>query len=97
LLTGISVLLIYSLLLVSVESRTFELGILRMIGLNRVGLVQLLLVHAMMFAVPAWAIGLLLGQFIYVGAARTLSVHIFFFFLILPPFVIKSITDRYCC
>lgn len=44
LLAGISILLIYSLFVISVESRTFELGIFRMIGLTRSGLVQMLLV-----------------------------------------------------
>ena len=44
LLVGISILLIYSLFVISVESRTFELGIFRMIGLTRSGLVQMLMV-----------------------------------------------------
>ena len=45
LLVGISILLIYSLFIISVESRTFELGIFRMVGLTRSGLVQMLLVR----------------------------------------------------
>lgn len=72
LLSAISILLIYSLLLISVESRTFELGVLRMVGLSRSGLVQMLLVHALMFAVPAWIIGLLFSQGCFIVVTRIL-------------------------
>jgi hypothetical protein len=46
LLVGISIMLIYSLFVISVEARTFELGIFRMVGLTRSGLVQMLLVRS---------------------------------------------------
>jgi len=72
LLTAISILLIYSLLLISVESRTFELGVLRMVGLNRSGLIQMLLVHALMFAIPAWISGLLVSQGFFIVVTRVL-------------------------
>ena len=49
-LTAISMLLIYSLLMISVESRTFELGILRMVGLHRSGVVQMLIVRTLLFS-----------------------------------------------
>ena len=52
LLVGISILLIYSLFVVSVESRTFELGIFRMVGLSRGGLVQMLLVRCVLRPPP---------------------------------------------
>eukprot|EP00916_Digyalum_oweni_P025441 GHVL01041905.1.p1 GENE.GHVL01041905.1~~GHVL01041905.1.p1 ORF type:complete len:969 (-),score=130.10 GHVL01041905.1:1082-3988(-) len=55
----LSIILIYSLLLISVETKTFEMGILRMIGLNRLGLIQLLLVQSSLFVIPALIIGLL--------------------------------------
>lgn len=44
LLTSLSTFLIYSLLMVSVEAKTFEMGIFRMIGMPRSGLVLMLLV-----------------------------------------------------
>jgi len=72
LLSGISILLIYSLLMISVEARTFELGVLRMIGLKRSGLVQMLVVHSMMFAIPAWIIGLVLAQLAFIGVTKVL-------------------------
>ena len=71
-LAGISTLLIYSLLMISVESRTFELGVMRMIGLQRSGLVQMLIVHSMMFAIPAWAIGLVVSQLVFLLVANLL-------------------------
>lgn len=44
LFVGLSCFLIYNLLMVSVETRTFELGILRMIGQTRRGVIQMILV-----------------------------------------------------
>ncbi len=39
----LSIILIYSLLMINVETKTFEMGVMRMIGITRRGLVQLLL------------------------------------------------------
>lgn len=58
----LSAMLLYALLLISVETRTFELAVHRMIGFTRPGLVQLLVTQAVLLSIPAWAIGLLLGQ-----------------------------------
>ena len=59
----LSILLIYSLLMVSVETRTFEMGILRMVGMTRGGIIQLLLIQAFLYAIPAWICGLFMAQF----------------------------------
>jgi len=72
LLLILSILLIYSLLMISVQTRTFELGVLRMVGMTRYGLVELLLVQALMYAIPAWALGLIGAQ----GAAVLLFRYI---------------------
>jgi len=40
----LSILLIYSLLLISVESKTFEYGVMRMIGLSKTGIINMILV-----------------------------------------------------
>ena len=45
LMAAISVLLIYSLLLVAVETKTFELGIFRMVGLQKSGLILMIVVR----------------------------------------------------
>jgi hypothetical protein len=39
----LSVMLLYNLLLVSIETKTFELGVLRVLGLNKVGVVCLII------------------------------------------------------
>ena len=38
-----SILLIYSLLLISVESKTFEFGVMRMVGLSKGGILKMIL------------------------------------------------------
>eukprot|EP01065_Artemidia_motanka_P038051 TRINITY_DN4692_c0_g3_i1.p1 TRINITY_DN4692_c0_g3~~TRINITY_DN4692_c0_g3_i1.p1 ORF type:complete len:1141 (+),score=302.14 TRINITY_DN4692_c0_g3_i1:115-3423(+) len=64
-LTALSILLIYSLLMINVETRTFELGVLRMVGMRRSDLVQLVLTQAFFYALPAWVFGLVLAQVVW--------------------------------
>lgn len=40
----ISVLLIYSLLMISVETKTFESGVLRLVGLSQWNVVQMIMI-----------------------------------------------------
>lgn len=61
-LSGLLILLIYSLLIVSVETRTFDLGVQRMLGLTRAGVVKLLVVQTLLQSVPGWCLGLLAGH-----------------------------------
>uniref|UniRef100_A0A0G4G8H5 ABC3 transporter permease C-terminal domain-containing protein n=1 Tax=Chromera velia CCMP2878 TaxID=1169474 RepID=A0A0G4G8H5_9ALVE len=65
----LSIVLIYSLLIISVEASTYKLGILRMLGFNRQNLVELIIVQAAAFVVPA----LLLGFVIAAGVAVAIS------------------------
>ena len=53
LLVSISVLLIYSLLVINVETKTFDIGVQRMVGLTRRGLILLVLIQGVLFVVPA--------------------------------------------
>ena len=53
----VSVLLIYSLLQISVETKTFEIGIMRLVGLTRAGFVGMILTQACMFVFPAVILG----------------------------------------
>jgi ABC-type antimicrobial peptide transport system permease subunit len=69
----LSVLLIYSLLMVSVESRTFELGILRMVGMTRGRLVGLVVTQALFYSVPGIALGLPVAQGLAIAFTRFLS------------------------
>ena len=50
---ALSVILIYSLLLISVESKTFEFGVMRMVGLNQSGLMHMILLQSFMFVIPS--------------------------------------------
>ena len=72
-LSALLVLLIYSLLIVSVETRAFDLGVSRMVGMTRRGLVQLLLAQTLVQSVPGWALGLFVGRFVAVHILNQLS------------------------
>lgn len=67
----LSTMLIYSLLIISIETRTFELGIHRMVGMTRFSVVEMLLTQALSYAIPAWVVGLFIAQ---VGAYMVLSM-----------------------
>jgi len=49
----ISVLLIYSLLMIATETKTFDTGIMRLIGLTSGGFVAMILTQAVMFVIPS--------------------------------------------
>jgi ABC-type antimicrobial peptide transport system permease subunit len=55
----ISVLLIYSLLMVSVETKTMQIGIMRMIGLGKNSFISMILVQSIMFTIPAIILSLI--------------------------------------
>ena len=57
----LSVLLIYSLLMISVETKTFEFGVMRMVGLSKSGIITMILIQSVMFVVPS-----LIGGFVLV-------------------------------
>eukprot|EP00829_Urostomides_striatus_P005882 TRINITY_DN16473_c0_g1_i1.p1 TRINITY_DN16473_c0_g1~~TRINITY_DN16473_c0_g1_i1.p1 ORF type:complete len:292 (+),score=39.14 TRINITY_DN16473_c0_g1_i1:64-939(+) len=58
LLAAISSYLVYSLLMISFETRMFEIGIFRLMGLTKFGLCVLILVQAMLFVLPALVVGI---------------------------------------
>lgn len=55
----ISVLLIFSLLMNSVEQKSFENGIMRLVGLSKYGYVFMIVTQAVMFVVPSIIAGYL--------------------------------------
>ena len=84
----LGVMLIYSLMMISVDSRRFEMGLTRMVffflpnfdplfstepffkkklGLTRTGLIKLLIVQGISYAIPAWFFGILAAQILMVG------------------------------
>jgi hypothetical protein len=72
-LSGLLCLLIYSLLMVSVETRTFDLGVSRMVGMTRKGVVQLLVVQTLLQSIPGWAMGLVAAQVVSVALLSKLA------------------------
>ena len=57
----ISCLLIYSLLLISVETKTFDNGVMRLIGLTKRGYVAMIMTQAAMFVIPSIILGFALS------------------------------------
>ena len=49
----ISVLLIYSLLMITTETKTFDIGIMRLIGLSSYGFVAMIFTQAVLFVLPS--------------------------------------------
>ena len=53
----VSILLIYSLLIISVETKMFEIGVMRLVGLTKLGFTGMILTQAVMFVLPAVILG----------------------------------------
>ena len=47
--------------MVSVDTKTFEMGVIRVLGLNTTGIVQLIVIQALTFVIPAIISGLALS------------------------------------
>ena len=56
----LSILLIYSLLMISVETKTFEFGVMRMIGLSKSGIITMILLQSLMFVLPSVVLSFIL-------------------------------------
>jgi ABC-type antimicrobial peptide transport system permease subunit len=57
----LSILLIYSLLEISVESKTFEFGVMRMVGLSKSGIISIIIIQSFMFVIPSVFFGFILS------------------------------------
>eukprot|EP01129_Flabellula_baltica_P002816 TRINITY_DN1270_c0_g1_i1.p1 TRINITY_DN1270_c0_g1~~TRINITY_DN1270_c0_g1_i1.p1 ORF type:complete len:1128 (-),score=212.94 TRINITY_DN1270_c0_g1_i1:60-3026(-) len=60
-LIGISIYLIYSLLISDVEGKVYECGMLRALGMEQYTLIELLVIQSLMFSTAGILIGLVLG------------------------------------
>ena len=49
----VSIPLIYSLLMITMETKTFDIGIMRLFGLNNRGFVAMILTQAILFVIPS--------------------------------------------
>jgi len=58
-LFGLSLLLLYNLLLISIETKNFEIAVFRTLGLNKIGVVSLILIQSLSYVIPAVILGLL--------------------------------------
>jgi ABC-type antimicrobial peptide transport system permease subunit len=57
----LSILLIYSLLSISVETKTFEFGVMRMIGLSKTGIINMIVLQGFMFVLPSLIVGFIVS------------------------------------
>jgi ABC-type antimicrobial peptide transport system permease subunit len=57
----LSILLIYSLLMISVETKAFEFGVMRMVGVSKTGLINMILIQSVMFVLPSVIFGFILS------------------------------------
>lgn len=57
----LSVMLIHSLMISDVEEKTYEMGMLRALGLRTVSLVQLIIIQSLVFALPGVLIGVIVS------------------------------------
>ena len=53
----VAILLIYSLLLISVETKTFDIGIMRLVGLSTNSFIGMIFTQSFMFVVPSVILG----------------------------------------
>lgn len=53
----ISVVIIYTLLMQSVETKNFELAVIRMVGLEKTGIIILIVCQSFLYVVPAIVAG----------------------------------------
>lgn len=68
----LSVLLIYSLLMIQVESKSFEFGVMRMVGLSKFGIINMILLQSFMFVIPSVIVGFILSFPSLVGLYKNL-------------------------
>jgi ABC-type antimicrobial peptide transport system permease subunit len=60
-MAGISILLIYSLLMVSVDQKNLDIGIMRMVGVSKGGCTVFVLIQAASFVFPALIMGFIVA------------------------------------
>ncbi|KAM3144375.1 hypothetical protein pb186bvf_003539 [Paramecium bursaria] len=72
----LSVILLYTLLLITVETKTYDLGVLRVLGFNKLGVVLLVITQALSYVIPAIIAGLTLSFPLLVYAVSALKASI---------------------
>ena len=72
-LFALSILLIFSLLQISVETRIYEFGILRIIGSSKTNIILLILIQCLIFSIPSFILAYLSHIYILDGIQNLLS------------------------
>lgn len=72
-LSSLLCLLIYTLLLVSVEQRGFSLGVLRMLGASRKSIIRLILMQTLVTSIPAFFVGIIAAHFLNAFVLSTIA------------------------
>ena len=73
LMTTLVLIVIYSLLLNDVEERTYTYGMLRALGMKRVTLIQIMLLKAITFSIPATFVALILVQLLNIPLIKLIE------------------------
>lgn len=71
----LSILLIYSLLTINVDSKAFEMGVLRCLGITTPRLVYVLSLQAFLYSLPSWIFALLFSQISFSILAKIFSFY----------------------
>ncbi len=69
----LSIILIYSLLTITLETSSLELGILRLIGTNKNSVIYIVLMQCLFFSVPAYILAFIAQFPVFRGVSRVLS------------------------
>eukprot|EP01105_Mastigella_eilhardi_P014560 TRINITY_DN3312_c0_g1_i1.p1 TRINITY_DN3312_c0_g1~~TRINITY_DN3312_c0_g1_i1.p1 ORF type:complete len:1294 (-),score=364.22 TRINITY_DN3312_c0_g1_i1:27-3428(-) len=69
-------MLIYSLLISDVESKTYEYGMLRALGMMHYVLIELICMQSLSFSIPGILIGLGCGWLLYLGVAAYIAHYV---------------------
>jgi ABC-type antimicrobial peptide transport system permease subunit len=85
LLCAISVLLVYSLLMFSVESKSFDLGVMRMVGLSKTNVIWLIVYQGFMFVVPSIIFGFTVSLALLQVAKHFMENNLHIDFEAIPP------------
>jgi ABC-type antimicrobial peptide transport system permease subunit len=57
----LSIIVLYNLLLVSIEKKTYEMGVIRMLGLKKKNITFIVITQSLLFVLPGIMLGLLLS------------------------------------
>lgn len=47
--------------MISVETKTFEFGVMRMVGLSKTGIINMIILQSIMFVIPSLTLGFILS------------------------------------